>query len=107
MAQGLGGVLLEQIAYDESGQLLTTTFLDYLLPEATDVPEIEIHLYDNPSPETLGGFKSAGENGICGSISAISNAIADALAPFNVRINRLPLKPDRVLEMMGRISQAS
>ncbi|MFQ5872863.1 MAG: xanthine dehydrogenase family protein molybdopterin-binding subunit, partial [Dehalococcoidia bacterium] len=107
VAQGLGGALLEQIAYDESGQLLTSSFLDYLLPEATDVPDIEVHLYENPSPDTLGGFKNAGEGGICGAISATSNAIADALAPFNIRINRLPLKPDRILEMMGRISHAS
>lgn len=107
VAQGLGGVLLEHMVYDQSGQPLTATFLDYLLPEATDVPDIEVHLFDNPSPFTLGGFKSAGEGGICGSVAAIINAVADALAPFNIRINRLPLKPDRILQMIGKIPQAS
>lgn len=107
VAQGLGGVLFEQIVYDDSGQLLTNSFMDYLLPEATDIPDIEVHLFDNPTPDSLGGFKNAGEGGIPGSICAVSNAIADALAPLNVRINRLPLKPDRILELMGKVPKAS
>ncbi len=104
VAQGVGEVLLEEIAYDGAGQPLATTFMDYLLPQATDLPDIEMHLLDNPTPETLGGFKSAGGHGLCGSISAVSSAIADALAPFNVRVNTLPLKPDRILQMIGPAS---
>ncbi len=107
VAQGLGGVLLEELTYDGSGQLLTTTFMDYLIPEATDLPDIEIQLYHNPTPDTLGGFKSAGEGGICGAICALSNAVADALSPFGVRINELPLKPHRILELMGKVPKTS
>ena len=107
VAQGLGGVLLEELTYDGSGQLLTTTFMDYLVPEATDLPDIEVSLYHNPTPDTLGGFKSAGEGGICGAVCAVSNAVADALSPFDVRINELPLKPNRVLELIGKVPNAS
>ncbi len=107
VAQGLGGALFEQIVYDDSGQLITNSFMDYLLPEATDVPDIEVHLFNNPTPDTLGGFKNAGEGGIPGSLCSVTNAIADALAPQEVRINRLPLKPDRILELLGNVSRAS
>ena len=107
IAQGLGEVLLEQMVTDESGQPLTATFLDYMLPEATDMSDIEVHLIDNPSPHTLGGFKSAGNGSISAAVPAISNAIADALAPFGARTNRLPLKPDRILQITGQIPEAS
>ena len=107
VAQGLGEVLLEQMVTDESGQPLTATFLDYMLPEATDLPDIDVHLIDNPSPHTLGGFKSVGNGSISGAVSSIANAIADALSPFGAPINGLPVKPERVLQVTGQIPDAS
>jgi len=98
VGQGIGGALFEHSLYDEqSGQPLSTTFLDYLMPGSTDVPEIQLeHLY-TPSPWTPGGVKGAGEAGTTGSPAAIANAVADALTAFgDVVIDELPLSPERV-----------
>ena len=103
VAQGLGGVILEHMVYDADGQPLATTLMDYLLPTATDVPHIDVHHIENPSEETLGGFKPAGEGGVMGSVAAITNAIADALSPFEGDVTELPLEPSRVLRHMGTI----
>ena len=98
--QGIGGVLLEHLAYDGDGNPLATTFMDYLLPTSTEVPTIEyIHL-DTPGPNP-GGYKGVGEGGAIGAPPAVVNAIADALAPFGVTINRLPLGPSQIVEMLA------
>jgi carbon-monoxide dehydrogenase large subunit len=98
VAQGVGGALFEHSLYDEeSGQPLSTTFLDYLMPGSTDVPDIQIeHLY-TPSPWTPGGVKGAAEAGTTGAPAAIANAVADALSVFgDVVVDELPLNPERV-----------
>ena len=98
IAQGLGGALLEELRYDESGQLLTGSFMDYLLPGTTDVPSI-VHrdLGRSPSPRNPLGVKGAGEVGIAGVGGAIANAVANALGDAGEADDRLPLTPERVL----------
>lgn len=100
LAQGVGLALLEHAVYDEQGQPLASTFLDYLLPAATDVPSIEVDHRCSPSPFTPGGIKGMGESGLIASPAAVANAVADALAPFQARVEALPLTPERVLELI-------
>ncbi len=96
VVQGIGGVLYEQIVYDDEGNPLTTTFLDYLVPTAAEVPVIEYGHVETPAA-TPGGYKGMGEGGAIGSVPAVFNAVADALAPLGARVNRLPLGPSEVL----------
>ncbi len=100
VTQGIGGALLEELVYDDQGQLLNTSFMDYLIPTATDVPAYEVHHLETPSPLTVGGMKGMGEGGAIAPGPAIANAVCDALRPFNVRVTRLPLKPERVLRLL-------
>lgn len=101
VAQGIGGTMLEEFAYDAAGQLLAGTFLDYLLPSAQDVPPIEtIISEDAPSPLNPLGVKGAGEGGTVGASAAIANAVADALRPLGVVIRELPLTPDRLRALL-------
>ncbi|OFV95768.1 MAG: hypothetical protein A3H28_00765 [Acidobacteria bacterium RIFCSPLOWO2_02_FULL_61_28] len=94
---GIGGVLLEEFVYDEDGQLLTTTFMDYMKPVAAGLPQFELgHMY-SPCPYTLLGTKSAGEGGAIGSLAAVANAVEDALSPFGVKVTSLPLSPEKVV----------
>ena len=97
--QGIGGVLYEELAYDDDGNPVATTFLDYLLPTATEVPVLEYGHIETPSPGP-GGYKGVGEGGAIGAPPAVVNAVADALAPFGVRLTSLPLTPARVLEAL-------
>jgi carbon-monoxide dehydrogenase large subunit len=102
VAQGIGAALLEEVVYDENGQLLTGTLMDYLVPTASEVPPIEVHHLERPSPTTLGGFKGVGEGGTIGAPAAVANAIADALAPLGVEITELPLTPERLFQLIHR-----
>ncbi len=96
MAQGLGGALLEEFSYDSEGQLLTGSFMDYLLPSSMEVPHVDIVLTeDAPSPLNPLGIKGAGEGGAVGVGAALANAVCNALGG-NVEIKRLPLTPERV-----------
>jgi CO/xanthine dehydrogenase Mo-binding subunit len=102
LAQGIGGALLEELVYDDEGQLLTTTFMDYLLPTAMEMPEataVRI-LEETPTPLNPLGVKGVGEGGSSGCGGAIANAVADALAPLGVHVTALPLSPDKVLAMI-------
>ena len=83
VVQGIGGALFEHLAYDDDGNPLATTFLDYLVPSAAEVPSIEYGHIETPSPGP-GGFKGVGEGGAIGAPPAVVNAVADALAPFGV-----------------------
>lgn len=96
VADGIGGALLESIRYDEHGQFLTGTFLDYLIPTTTEVPNIEIEHLITPSPYTVLGIKGAGEGGAIGAPPAVLLAIQDALAPFGVTVSEAPMTPDRI-----------
>ncbi|HEV8715881.1 MAG TPA: xanthine dehydrogenase family protein molybdopterin-binding subunit [Candidatus Binatia bacterium] len=102
VAQGIGTALYEQALYDENGQFLTGTLMDYLVPTAADVPRVEIGHIESPSPYTPGGIKGMGEGGAIAPPAAIANAVTDALAPFGVRVNEIPLTPERVLNCIAR-----
>ena len=108
IAQGLGGVFLEEMPYDEGGQMIAGTFLDYLLPTFMEVPDgMEIHHLETPSPINVGGFKGMGEGGAINPPAAISNAICDALSPLgHAQINRTPIKPQLVLDEIKRVRAA-
>jgi carbon-monoxide dehydrogenase large subunit len=99
--QGIGGALLEQIAYDEIGNPLSSTFMDYLLPTSAEVPEIEYGHVESPGP-LPGGYKGVGEGGAIGAPPAVVNAVNDALAPLGVTLTRLPLTPNNILEQIVR-----
>ncbi len=102
LAQGIGGALFEELAYDAQGQPLTTTFMDYLIPTAMEMPaatEVRI-LEETPTPLNPLGVKGVGEGGSSGCGGAIANAVADALAPLGVAITALPLSPDRLLALI-------
>lgn len=101
VAQGIGSALYEEAVYDDNGQFLTGTFMDYLIPTATDVPVVEIGHIETPSPYTLNGVKGMGEGGAIAPPAAIANAVADALSPFDARVNRIPLTPERVAALVG------
>ena len=99
VAQGLGGALHEELRYDDTGQFLSGSFMDYVLPGTTDVPTI-LHrdLGRSPSPRNPLGVKGAGEVGIAGVGGAVANAVADALADAERDDDELPLTPERVWE---------
>src|SRR5262249_58437560 len=102
IAQGIGGALFEELVYDEQGQLLTTTFMDYLVPTVMEMPEstaVRI-LEETPTPLNPLGVKGAGEGGSSGAGAALANAVADALAPLGISITALPLTPDRLLRLI-------
>ena len=101
VVQGIGGALLEHFAYDENGQPLASTLMDYLLPSSGDVPVTEhaVALEELPSSLNPLGTKGAGDVGPAGAGAAVANAVADALSDLNVRITDLPLSPDRILAL--------
>jgi carbon-monoxide dehydrogenase large subunit len=99
--QGIGATILEELVYDDQGQLVSGTFMDYPLPSSTDVPAIEdIILEEAPSPHNPLGVKGAGEGGIVATGAALANAVAHALAPLGVQVRELPLSPNRIRELI-------
>jgi carbon-monoxide dehydrogenase large subunit len=99
VAQGIGGALLEESAYDEDGQFLAGTLMDYLLPTAMDVPRIEIVHLESPAIGEV-PFRGVGEGGAIGAPPAVTNAVADAIG---AEIDELPLTPTRILQALGTI----
>jgi carbon-monoxide dehydrogenase large subunit len=102
--QGIGGALLENMVYDDDGNPLSSTFVDYLLPTATEVPPIEFGHVEIPGPG-VGGYKGVGEGGAIGSTPAVINAINDALAPLGVTLTRLPATPAAIVELIEQASK--
>jgi CO/xanthine dehydrogenase Mo-binding subunit len=100
VAHGIGNALLEEACYDESGQFTTATFLDYLLPSATEVPDIQVLHQSFPSPLNPLGVKGTGEGGATSSPAAVVNAVADALRPLSPELTELPLSPVRLFTAM-------
>jgi len=96
-AQGLGGAFYERLAYDETGQLLNASFMDFLIPYATEVPAPEIHHTETPSPVNPLGVKGVGEAGVIPVAAAIANALADALGK---PIDRMPMSPLELFELI-------
>jgi carbon-monoxide dehydrogenase large subunit len=106
--QGLGGVFGEQLSYDAEGQLLVGTLADYLVPVATDYPNIRaVTTQDHPSPNNPLGAKGAGEGGIIPTGGVIANAVAAALRCFGVQTNTLPLGPPQVWDLIQRSRSGS
>src|SRR5437764_10705545 len=101
VAQGVGGALFEDMAYDEQGQLLAGSLMDYALPKADDLPPIETVHLEFPSPRNPLGAKGLGEGGAISPPAAIANAIEDALAPFGVRITQTPATPARIRALLA------
>ncbi|MDR7420949.1 MAG: xanthine dehydrogenase family protein molybdopterin-binding subunit [Armatimonadota bacterium] len=104
LAQGLGGALLEEFVYDEGGQPLAVTFMDYLLPTVAEMPARVVTrvLEETPTPLNPLGAKGAGEGGTAAAGAAIANAVTDALRPLGVEVSRLPLSPDRLADAITR-----
>ena len=98
--QALGEVLMEELVYDDAGQLQNATLLEYLLPTALDVPMIDVEHIQSITDENPGGFKGLGEGGVIGGVPALTNAIADALAGIGANVNTNPLKPGRIAELI-------
>jgi 2-furoyl-CoA dehydrogenase large subunit len=97
---GLGGALFEEMEYDESGQPLAGSFMDYLVPTASEAPEIEIDHVISPSPLTTLGSKGLGESSSMTVPAVIANAVSDALSPLGIWINELPMTPSRLWKLI-------
>jgi 2-furoyl-CoA dehydrogenase large subunit len=98
---GLGGALMEEFRYDDDGQFLSGSFMDYRCPTAAEAPHIDIAHLETPSPHTALGSKGAGEASAMSVPAAVANAIADALAPLGVTPNHLPLTPARLWALLN------
>jgi carbon-monoxide dehydrogenase large subunit len=104
VVQGIGGVFYEHMRYDEAGNPTTTTFMDYLVPTAAEVPDLEYGHVVTPGLSP-GGHKGLGEGGAIASPAALVNAVRDALAPLGVSVTEQPLTPDRILQLMDEARQ--
>src|SRR5262249_5122736 len=101
IAHGIGNALFEWMGYDEAGQPVTTTFADYLLPTAREVPRLETIYRQTPSPLNPLGVKGVGEVGTIPAAAAVISAVEDALRPFAVRIAQVPLSPQTLLGLIS------
>jgi len=101
VAQGVGQALLEGVEYDENGQMITGSYMDYAMPRADDLPFFETDRKVTPCPHNPLGVKGAGEAGAIGSTPAVSNAVMDALSPFGVKDIQMPLTPEKVWRAMN------
>jgi carbon-monoxide dehydrogenase large subunit len=100
VAQGIGQALLEEAIYDESGQLLTGSMMDYAIPKAEDMPTFELERTETPSTSNPLGIKGAGETGTIAAAPAVINAVVDALSPFGVKHIDMPATPEKVWRLM-------
>lgn len=98
--QGIGEALMEEIVYDPKGQHLNANLLDYLLPTAMDVPDIQLAHIETPSIDTVVGIKGAAEGSLTGAVPALTNAVADALSGLGVNISQVPLRPSFIFEQI-------
>jgi CO/xanthine dehydrogenase Mo-binding subunit len=103
-AQGIATALLEELVYDDQGQLLSSTFLDFLMPTAMEVPDLEIGHEETPSPLTEYGIKGGGEAGRMMAPGAISAALDDALIEYGVHVSELPATPERLMRLIASSS---
>ncbi|HZW57748.1 MAG TPA: xanthine dehydrogenase family protein molybdopterin-binding subunit [Nitrososphaerales archaeon] len=99
LAHGIGGAMFEDLVYDKEGQLLSSTFMDYLLPTANEMPTVEVDSIETPSL-TLGGFKGLGEGAAIPTAGAIANAVDDALSQFGIKYVDLPITPEKVRTLL-------
>jgi carbon-monoxide dehydrogenase large subunit len=101
-AQGLAGALFEEVVYDADGQNLSATFMEYALPTAARLPSFDVEHIERPDPGTPLGMKGMAEGGVMGASAAVSNAVADALAPLGVDAGRQPFTARQILEALRR-----
>jgi 2-furoyl-CoA dehydrogenase large subunit len=97
---GLGGAFYEEMVYDDSGQHLAGSFIDYMCPTAVESPELDIGHIESPSPFTVLGSKGCGESCAMSVPACLANAVADALKPLGATVNRLPLKPNDIWQLI-------
>ena len=100
VAQGLGVALMEEVVHDGDGQLLTASLVDYVVPSAVEVPDIDVVHVEAELPGTIGGFRGLGEGGTIGAPACIANAVSDALAPLGIEITTVPATPERIFRLV-------
>jgi len=100
VAQGIANALYEAVVYDESGNPLTGSLADYLVPTMAEIPDLEIHHLETLTDATVTGAKGVGEGGTIGAPAAVLNAVSDALAPFGVGIFEMPITPQRIRQLL-------
>ena len=106
IAQGIGGAMYEDLAYDENGQFLAGSLMDYLYPATTEVPHIEISHIETPSTVTEGGIKGMGESGNIAAGASVLSAVCDAISPLtDATLYKTPVGPNDVMEMLRRAKQ--
>jgi CO/xanthine dehydrogenase Mo-binding subunit len=103
IGHGVGGALYEHFAYDDNGMLMTASFMDYLLPTASEVPHVELHMMETPSPVHPFGAKGTAEGSYMTAPAAIASAVEDALAPFGARIVEVPITPVMVHRLVTAV----
>ncbi len=104
VAQGIGSVLFEHIVYDTAGLCVTSTFMDYLLPTAAEIPRIDIEHIEGPSQGDV-PWRGVGEGGAIGAPAAVCNAIEDAVSPWNAEITEQYLPPSRILQLIDAAAE--
>jgi aerobic carbon-monoxide dehydrogenase large subunit len=104
VAQGIGNALYEEIVFDEEGQPKTTSYRDYLVPTAVEVPNVEVHHLETLSTRNPEGIKGTGEGGSMAAPAAVANAINDALAPLGITLDGIPMTPDRVRAAIRQVT---
>ena len=103
VVQGIGGALYEECLYSPEGQLLNTSMADYIVPMASEMPEITVAHIETPTKTSVLGAKGAGEAGTGGAPAALLNAVNDALSPLNTSIWQMPMTPERILKALGKV----
>lgn len=103
VAQGIGAALYEEVVYDDQGQILSASLVDYIVPTAPEMPNMTVLHVESILPNTIGGFRGMGEGGTIGAPAAIANAISDALMPMGIEITELPATPERLFQLIKHI----
>ena len=106
IAHGIGAALMEEFVYGDDGQMMSQSFMDYLLPSAHEVPRVEIVHHCTPSPFTVLGQKGSGESGYLGAPAAIASAINDAVAPLGIAFDRLPIRLTAISDAVAAAREA-
>ena len=107
LAQGIGQALYEEVMYDEGGQNLTSTLMDYALPTAAHIPQFVTEFVETPSSRNPLGVKGVGEAGTIGAPPAVVNAVLDALAPLGIKFVDMPLKPEKIWALIQAAQQGT
>jgi len=100
VVQGIGAALFEEVVHDESGQALSASLVDYVVPSAAEVPSMQVLHVESEAEGTLGGYRGMGEGGTIGAPAAIANAVADAVSHLNINISELPVTPERLFRLV-------